>query len=65
MNAQLKLVKSRQPKQVSSHPTRPPNADLRTREHLLQAEIDKLIAAARKHSGLPTSHYDDYDIVVY
>jgi hypothetical protein len=53
MNAQLKLVKSANQNR-SVHPTRPPNDDLRQREHLLPAEIDKLIAAARKHSRYPT-----------
>ena len=52
MNAQLKLIKPANQNR-SVHPTRPPNAVLRTREHLLPAEIDKLIAAARKHSRYP------------
>ena len=52
MNAQRKLVKPANQNR-SVHPTRPPNAELRTREHLLPAEIDKLIAAARKHSRYP------------
>ena len=52
MNAQLKLVRPANQNR-SVHPTRPPNAELRTREHLLPAEIDKLIAAARKHSRYP------------
>ena len=30
-------------------PTRPPNADLRTREHLTEAEVERLMAAARKN----------------
>jgi integrase len=34
-------------------PTRPPNVELRQREHLTPAEIEKLIAAARKHSRYP------------
>ena len=50
--AKLRLVKPANQNR-SVHPTRPPNADLRTREHLLPAEIDKLIAAARKHSRYP------------
>jgi type 1 fimbriae regulatory protein FimB/type 1 fimbriae regulatory protein FimE len=29
-------------------PTRPPNADLRTREYLTEAEVERLMAAARK-----------------
>ena len=36
-------------------PTRPPNADLRTREHLTEAEVEHLMAAAgknrRRHRG--------------
>ena len=52
MNAKLKLVRPANQNR-SVHPTRPPNADLRTREHLLPAEIDKLMAAARKHSRYP------------
>jgi hypothetical protein len=28
-------------------PRRPPNADLRTREHLTEAEVERLIAAAK------------------
>ena len=63
MNAQLKLVKPGNQNR-SVRPTRPPNADLRTREHLLPAEIDKLIDAARKHS-----RYSDRDatliLVIY
>ena len=30
-------------------PRRPPNADLRTREHLTEAEVERLMAAARKN----------------
>src|SRR5499427_4894799 len=30
-------------------PTRPPNAALRTREHLTEAEVERLMAAARKN----------------
>jgi integrase len=30
-------------------PTRPPNADLRTREYLTEAEMERLMAAARKN----------------
>jgi integrase len=30
-------------------PTRPPNADLRTREHLTEAEVERLMDAARKN----------------
>ena len=30
-------------------PTRPPNADLRTREHLTEAEVERLMNAARKN----------------
>jgi site-specific recombinase XerD len=30
-------------------PTRPPNADLRTREYLTEAEVERLMAAARKN----------------
>jgi type 1 fimbriae regulatory protein FimB/type 1 fimbriae regulatory protein FimE len=52
MNAQLKLITPASQNR-SVHPTRPPNAELRTREHLLPAEIDKLIAAAREHSRYP------------
>ena len=52
MNAQLKLIKPTNQNR-SVHPTRPPNADLRTREHLLPAEIDKLMAAARNQSRYP------------
>jgi type 1 fimbriae regulatory protein FimB/type 1 fimbriae regulatory protein FimE len=52
MNAKLKLVRPANQNR-SVHPTRPPNAELRTREHLLPAEIDKLMAAARKHSRYP------------
>jgi hypothetical protein len=50
MNAQLKLIKPT--RQNGSVQHRPPNAVLRTREHLLPAEIDKLTTAARKHSRL-------------
>ncbi len=45
MNAQLRVV---QPSNIfRSVPTRPPNAELRTREYLTLAEIDKLIKAAK------------------
>jgi integrase len=30
-------------------PTRPPNSDLRTREYLTEAEVERLMAAARKN----------------
>ena len=30
-------------------PRRPPNADLRTREHLTEAEVERLMDAARKN----------------
>ncbi len=30
-------------------PKRPPNADLRTREHLTEAEVDRLMAAAKRN----------------
>jgi integrase len=30
-------------------PRRPPNVDLRTREHLTEAEVERLMAAARKN----------------
>jgi type 1 fimbriae regulatory protein FimB/type 1 fimbriae regulatory protein FimE len=30
-------------------PQRPPNADLRTREHLTEAEVERLMDAARKN----------------
>ena len=30
-------------------PTRPPNADLRTREYLTEAEVERLMTAARKN----------------
>ena len=53
MNAQLKLVRPANQNR-SVHPTRPPNAELRTREHLLPAEIDKLITAARITAAIPT-----------
>ena len=35
--------------EMNSHPTRRPNADYRTREHLTQAEVDRLIKAAGKN----------------
>ena len=60
MNAQLKPVKPANQNR-SVHPTRPPNAELRTREHLLPAEIDKLIAAARKHSRYLEWSQIDFD----
>jgi type 1 fimbriae regulatory protein FimB/type 1 fimbriae regulatory protein FimE len=53
MNAQLKVITPRNQNWSVQHPTRPPNAELRTREHLLPAEIDKLIAAARKRCRYP------------
>jgi integrase len=53
MNAQLKLIAPTNQNRSVQHPARPPNAKLRTREHLLPAEIDKLTAAARKHSRYP------------
>jgi type 1 fimbriae regulatory protein FimB/type 1 fimbriae regulatory protein FimE len=49
MNAQLKLITPGS----QNRSVQPLNAELRTREHLLPAEIDKLIAAARKHSRYP------------
>ena len=45
MNAQLRLVTSRN--ESRSVPIRPANAELRTREYLTPAEIEKLIKAAR------------------
>jgi hypothetical protein len=33
----------------SSHPLRRPNAELRTREHLSEAEVERLIEATSSH----------------
>jgi integrase len=46
MSTQLRLVKPRHKNR--SVPTRPPNAELRTREHLTPAEVEKLIKEARQ-----------------
>ena len=54
MNARLKLVdpcnENRQvdANQARDMPTRPANADLRSREYLTPAEIEKLIKAAKE-----------------
>ena len=50
--ARLKLVSPANLNRTVT-PTRRRNGELRTREYLLPAEIDKLIAAARKHSRYP------------
>ena len=34
-------------------PTRPPNADLRTREYLTETEVERLMTAARKNRWGP------------
>ena len=46
--AHLKLVAPATVKRTVT-PKRRPNADLRTREHLTEAEVERLIAAARKN----------------
>ena len=46
MNANLRLVKPRH--QNRSVPTRPPNGELRRREYLTPAEVEKLIKAAKE-----------------
>ena len=46
--AHLKLVAPAIVKRTVT-PTRPPNADLRTREHLTEAEVERLMDAARKN----------------
>ena len=46
MSAQLRLIKPRHKNQ--SVPARPPNAELRTREYLTPAEVEKLIKGARQ-----------------
>jgi integrase len=46
--ANLKLVAPAIVKRTVT-PTRPPNADLRTREHLTEAEVERLMDAARKN----------------
>ena len=46
--AHLKLVTPATVKRTVT-PTRLPNADLRTREHLTEAEVERLMAAARKN----------------
>lgn len=48
MAAHLALVMPRNENRTV--PTRPTNADLRQREYLTAAEVEKLMAAARKHS---------------
>jgi type 1 fimbriae regulatory protein FimB/type 1 fimbriae regulatory protein FimE len=50
--SQLRIVSPKHQNR-SVTPGRPPNADQRSREYLTPAEIDKLIAAARKHSRYP------------
>jgi integrase len=50
-NAHLKLVTPTS-QNATVMPKRPPNTELRTREHLTPVEIDKLIAAT-KHSRYP------------
>jgi type 1 fimbriae regulatory protein FimB/type 1 fimbriae regulatory protein FimE len=47
-NAHLKLVTPSIVKRTVT-PTRPPNADLRTREYLTEAEVERLMTAARKN----------------
>jgi site-specific recombinase XerD len=46
--AHLKLVTPTIVKRTVT-PKRPPNADLRTREHLTEAEVERLMDAARKN----------------
>jgi integrase len=46
--ARLKLVKPAILKRTVT-PTRPPNADLRTREYLTEAEVERLMTAAKKN----------------
>jgi integrase len=46
MSAQLRLIKPRHKNR--SVPARPPNTELRTREHLTPAEVEKLIKEARQ-----------------
>ena len=46
MNAQLRLVSSRH--ENRSVPIRPANAELRTREYLTKAEVEKLVREARQ-----------------
>jgi integrase len=45
MSAQLRVVKPSN--DFRSVPARPPNSDLRTREYLTPAEVEKLIKAAK------------------
>ena len=47
MTAHLKLVKPRNENRSVPMPTRPANAELRSREYLTPAEVDKLTTAAR------------------
>ncbi|MGB6661058.1 MAG: hypothetical protein WBE90_18760, partial [Xanthobacteraceae bacterium] len=52
----LKLV-TRATEKRTVTPTRRPNADLRTREHLTEAEVERLMGIARKNRwGHPQSH---------
>jgi len=45
----LKLVSPRTDNRTVGLPRRPPNAKLRTREHLTEAEVEKLMAATRNN----------------
>ena len=49
MSAHLKLVELRN--ENRSVPVRPPNSELRTREYLTPAEVEKLIKAAKDGAG--------------
>ena len=49
MNTRLKLVASTPEKRTIETPRRPKNAELRTREHLSESEIERLMEAARKN----------------
>jgi hypothetical protein len=54
MNAQLKLITPGNQNRSVQHPTRPPNAELRTREHLLPAEIDSSSLPPASTAATPT-----------
>ena len=53
----LKLVTPTTEKRTVT-PTRRPNAELRTREYLTEAEVERLIEAAKGNRGPPGRHHD-------
>ena len=57
-NLPLRLIAPATENRTVAMPVRKPNAELRTREHLTEAEVDALMEAARAIARVTATHHD-------